>query len=725
MSYLQPVSDKKGLSPAWFPTNFQAIIWRNWGIVPKKNIAAALGCTEKQVSLSAEELGLNPKITEKPAWMKRGYLTIIRNNWHIASYEQLLHLLEIDEKELAFILKEDDFMWHKMGQFKPFTDKNTYRELTEDEKNATKKIKEIAFECKEFRNYFDNSFDFLNEFYKKNTKNSGVVTNNDGFRIAYSYFALYGDPLLNEELDPYPEELLRQYGQAGVNGIWLQGILYQLVDFKFDSTMSKDRKKRIYNLKKLIERAEKYNIGVYLYLNEPRAMPIEFFEKYPHLKGEQEDNNFAMCTSQPEVQDYLYNGTKQLFTEAKGLAGFFTISMSENLTNCYSRIASDKIKCERCKERSPAVVVAEVNNILAKGAHDADIKAKAISWTWAWKDEWAKDAIDLLCENQIVQCTSEEGLITNVGGIKGSVRDYTISQPGPGEKSKAIWEYAAKRGFQISAKIQINNTWELSCIPYIPALNLIEAHIRNLTEQSISNFHLCWTLGGYPSINMQLADYLVKNQKNTTADFLNIIFGEELGGKVYEAQKILSNAFAEFPFHIGVAYAAPQNFGVSAPFYMQNTGYNATMIGFPYDDIDGWRAIYPINIYESQMQKVADGMESALMNFQKIENSANKLINDMILNVEAVACHMRSVCNHIKFVRSRNEGNYANIITAIKNEKQNVVNLIKLKQKDSRIGFEASNHYFYTMQDLVEKLINLDWCEKTAKTTFQDFKFFC
>ena len=714
MSILQPVSNKKSVSPVWFPSNFQAVIWRNWGIVPAKNIAAALKCTEKQAKNSAEELGLDPNMAANPIWKKRGYLTVIRNNWHIASYEQILALLDIGESELAFILKEDDFMWGKMGAFKPFAEDSIYRELTKDEKLKTEKIRNVVLGYRESNGCPDNSFDFLGEFYNETRENDNlghIAAKNEGFRIAYSYFALYGDPLLDEKLDPYPEELLKRYARIGVNGVWLQGILYQLADFKFDLNMSKDREKRIANLNKLIDRAAKYNIGVYLYMNEPRAMYGEFFKKYPALKGEREYDTFAMCTSQPEVREYLYEATKQLFSEAKGLAGFIAITMSENLTNCYSRANPENMECEACKKRRPAEVVAEVNNILAKGAHDANPSAKAISWTWAWGDGWAKEAIDLLRENQIVQCTSEEGLKTDIGGTKGSVLDYTISQPGPGEKSKSSWKHAAGLGLGLSAKVQINNTWELSTIPYIPAFDLVEAHIKNLLKQNINNFQYCWTLGGYPSINMQLTDYLTKNPEKGSADFLNGIFGQELGQKVYEAQKIFSGAFAQFPFHIGVAYSAPQNFGVSAPFHMQKTGYGATMIGFPYDDINSWRSIYPVDAYESQMQKTAGKMEESLKKFNELGNQGNKLLDEIILNVEAASCNMRSVCNHIKFVVARNSGDRPNMLEAIKKERETVTRLIELRKKDSRIGFEASNHYFYTMQDLREKLINLDFCE--------------
>ena len=39
-------------------------------------------------------------------------------------------------------------------------------------------------------------------------------------------------------------------------------------------------------------------------------------------------------------------------------------------------------------------------------------------------------------------------------------------------------------------------------------------------------------------------------------------------------------------------------------------------------------------------------------------------------------------------------------------EIKNVCVLFEIARRDSRIGFEASNHYYYTLNDLVEKVIN-------------------
>ncbi len=107
---------------------------------------------------------------------------------------------------------------------------------------------------------------------------------------------------MTPELDPFPEALLAEYARMGIKGVWLQGILYQLVHFPFDPELSAGYEIRIANLKKLIERAAQYDIGIYLYLNEPRAMNDTFFLKHPELRGTREGDFWAMCTSRPAVR---------------------------------------------------------------------------------------------------------------------------------------------------------------------------------------------------------------------------------------------------------------------------------------------------------------------------------------------------------------------------------------------------------------------------------------
>jgi hypothetical protein len=54
------------------------------------------------------------------------------------------------------------------------------------------------------------------------------------------------------------------------------------------------------------------------------------------------------------------------------------------------------------------------------------------------------------------------------------------------------------------AKIQAGNTWELSAVPYIPAVAHVAQHMANLRDTGVEGLMLSWTLGGYPSPNLEV-----------------------------------------------------------------------------------------------------------------------------------------------------------------------------------------------------------------------------
>src|SRR5690606_21043309 len=95
----------------------------------------------------------------------------------------------------------------------------------------------------------------------------------DSLRYCYSYFALYGDPLLEKHADPYPEGLLARLAKSGVNGVWLQAVLHKLAPCPWQPQRSARFEERLKNLRRLVARAKQFGIQIFLYLNEPRAMP--------------------------------------------------------------------------------------------------------------------------------------------------------------------------------------------------------------------------------------------------------------------------------------------------------------------------------------------------------------------------------------------------------------------------------------------------------------------
>src|ERR1017187_8464153 len=98
-------------------------------------------------------------------------------------------------------------------------------------------------------------------------------------------------------------------------------------------------------------------------------------------------------------------------------------------------------------------------------------------------------------------------------------------------------------------------------------------------------------------------------------------FGRELAPQVVSAWQEYSAAFSEFPFHGSLVYRAPMQVGPANLLWDEPTGYHASMVGFPYDDLDGWRAVYPPDVFIGQFEKVATGFAQAHTNlaaaFQK------------------------------------------------------------------------------------------------------------
>ncbi|MFC5407581.1 hypothetical protein [Cohnella soli] len=863
---LQENRDNPALALPHFPVRYQAVIWRNWGLVPVGKIAEVLGATVAQIREAAAALGLaEPAVNIEAKWQERGYITIIRDNWHLLPVAQLLQLLGWTEERLSFTLKEDDFLWIKLGSLKPWTESVRYRELTAAERKRTEQLKEVVAagigkngEASNTRpERLEQPFDFLAQYKQTVTRHipgreaaadeirldvpwtievpigmpliaasaerfvnnhaqawgvrwaireeqasrfaaedgpvvrfavapdasrlaeshtiaveadeitigavdeagsmrglqwlagqmkrtgvpyviAGTYRRNSKIdtRIIYSYSAVYGDPFLEPELDPYPDELLERLSELGVNGVWLQSVLYSLVPWVPALELSVDWEKRIVGLRLLVMRAAKYGIGVYLYCNEPRSMPVSFFDSRPEWQGHTEDGQAMLCTSHPEVQELLSGAVSFLFREVPDLAGLFTISMSENWTHCYSRAAGGQTNCPRCSKRSPGEVTSEVNRLIAQGAFREKPDARILVWTWGWAADWGwtdeefNTAIAGLPNNVTVMCVSEEAIPTNIAGIPGKVIDYSISVIGPGEKSLQTWQRARARGLRTAAKVQFNNTWECSAIPFLPVFQQIETHLNRLAASGVSTLMLSWTLGGYPSLNLELAaEYYWETEatrsgivtKSGVSELLQGKFGDAAGRAIIQATAAFSQAFREFPFELSVLYVAPQNYGPANLLHLQPTGQTATMIGYPYDDLAGWRSIYPESSFAAQFKKLSVGWKKGLGLLEKarkhVPRSSESDFDDMATAATGAYLHFYSTYLQIEFVRARNRyltSKSADVrlkacrklIALAVMEADNVRQLLALVNRDSRIGFEASNHYYYTVQDLMEKMLN-------------------
>ncbi len=714
-----------------FPTRMHAFIWRNWTVVEPDRLAKVLGTTPENVRAVAESMGLPPSPAIPAEFRTRGYITILRRNWHLLPYEQLLTLLDMTPTELAHTLREDDFLIQKFGNHKPACEPIRYVGPDAGATARASRIREIV--RKEFGAEMlatgEPRFAFIERLSRVDPDRKPTPPaepSRAGPRYIYSYFALYGDPLMTPELDPFPDGLLQRLAELGIRGVWMHTVLRQLAPSDLFPEFGAGHETRLANLRRLVERARRYGIGIYLYVNEPRAMPRAFFEKHPEIEGVHEGPFAAMCTSTPQVRRWLTDSLAHVFRSMPDLAGVFTITASENLTSCASHFQHRG--CPRCKDRAAADIIAEVNVAVQAGVHRGSPEAQVICWDWGWDDSWAADAIARLPKNVWFMSVSEWATPVTRGGVKGTVGEYSISVVGPGPRASRHWAVARQHGLRTVAKVQVNNTWELSAVPYLPVLDLVAEHCANLAAAGVDGMMLSWTLGGYPSPNLQVAQRLNRQpppDRNATLDAVaRERFGVEGAPHARRAWTAFSEAFREFPYDAVVLYNAPQQYGPANLLHAKRTGYRSTMVGFPYDDVDGWRGPYPADVFASQMEKVAAGWKAGLPELQKAvqaappESAADARAE--LAFAEAAQLHFQSVADQTRFTVARNalqadkaptgEARKAlvdQVRRAMENEIATARRLFTLAREDSRIGYEASNHYYYVPVDLVEKVVNV------------------
>jgi hypothetical protein len=156
------------------------------------------------------------------------------------------------------------------------------------------------------------------------------------------------------------------------------------------------------------------------------------------------------------------------------------------------------------------------------------------------------------------------------------------------------------------------------------------------------------------------------------------------------------------------------------------------MVGFPYDHVDAWRAIYPAEVLAGQIRKISSawnqGMDRWARVCDKAETPAQRADAESDRRVATAAgLHFASVANQVEFVLARNalktssqpaerEANTATLQRIAREEIAIARQMFALTRQDSRIGYEASNHYYYYPLDMVEKVINCEYILQQMKS---------
>ncbi len=696
------IEEKEYPLPPYFPNKMYMAIFRLWDTVKAEKIAEGLDIPLETILSAANDMGL-PKQKNMEDWPKRGYITTIKNAWHILPYEQLLKILDLNEQQLAAALKDEDFLDAKLGNFKPYCETVKEEKPTAEQKEQLAKIKEIM--QSDFSDMFSGAkpFGFFDNPIED--EKSIIIDDEDELRLIYSYCGLYATALDRDVKISYPEELLKRYRASGVNAIWIPVVLYQITPFVFDESYSEGWEMRQERLKELVKLAANYGIKVYLYLNEPRSMPNEFFKKHPELKGAVEGPYTALCMSDNRVLEYIKNAVTMVCKAVPNLGGFFLINVSENLTHCKSRETKTE-SCPKCENTPIEETIASIITTVYEAAQAVSPAIRTIAWTWSWKYYMSQEqmfrCIDLIPEGVIIQTTSERHKDICIGGIEWQTDEYSMSIPGPSDFSVSVWNYARSKGHEVSAKVQVNDTWECSTMPFLPVFDLIREHMINLRAANVRHLMLSWTLGGYPSVNLKVATECIKNPDESAYDELLKREYGEYWQIVKDSASIFSKAFREFPFHIDSLRMGPQNPGPANLLYenpLTKHGFYATMTCFSYDTIDIWRGVYPKDVYVNQLKKLSTMWQEGLKLIEQMPDCDYKQA--------AIGGYLLFYSSYLQteFIMNREGTDYELLAYIAEEERRAAKDMYDLMVKNSTIGYEAANHYYFYKSQLAEKVI--------------------
>jgi hypothetical protein len=123
------------------------------------------------------------------------------------------------------------------------------------------------------------------------------------------------------------------------------------------------------------------------------------------------------------------------------------------------------------------------------------------------------------------------------------------------------------------------------------------------------------------------------------------------------------------------------------------------------------------------LEKVASGFETGLQlliaGTQRNQSSPSesRALAEELNVAEAAAIHFKSAANQARFNGDRERlakaGDRAQAMpllvsleATLRDELRLARRLFEIQSRDARIGFEASNHYFYVPIDLMEKVVN-------------------
>lgn len=393
----------------------------------------------------------------------------------------------------------------------------------------------------------------------------------------------------------YDDAALRGIVDSGFNAIWVHGILRNMVRTDVFPGLGRRSARHRSAMRTLIERAGRFGIRVMVYMQPPRALPIDdpFWHRHPDVGGHEVDfmtcDEFkvryrSLCTSTADVQRYLREAAARLASELPGLGGVILITASEFPSHCWARCGAmvdvsgnlgpyNPPACPRCADRAPGDIVAEIVRQVRDGIRSQSRRTRVVAWNWSWtayEKAPCTGIIAQLPKDVVVMADFERGGARTIMGKPRVMDEYSLSYAGPSASFKRTRDDAQARGLEVMAKLQLGTTHELATVPNLPLIGSLHAKAVGMREAGVNDFMGCWNFGNMATVNtaafnrFMLADRLPGRKQALTAFAADYFPGCD-AAPVVEAWEQFGEAMQCYPFSIPFLYNSPINYTLAYP----------------------------------------------------------------------------------------------------------------------------------------------------------------
>jgi hypothetical protein len=553
----------------------------------------------------------------------------------------------------------------------------------------------------------------------------------------------------------YTRESLAQIAGHGFDAIWVRGRLRELVDSRVFPQLNTPRHaERLENLAALAERGRAQGVSLYIYFNEPLAIKNDdpFWLGHEDLRGtsyqhiEHAGPMSALCTSHPRTVSYFKDSVQQVMEGIPGLGGVILITTSEYHTHCWShhllrslddgfnKVNTEPLACERCRDREPADVVAELISIWTSAAAGVEPSPRVLAWNWSWNmwyEDPQREVIDRLPKGVEIMADWERGGTRRVNGRETKIDEYSLGYAGPSERFISTCKEARRHGMPVHAKLQIGTTHEITTVPNLPLIGNLHAKLCGLVDLGIDGAMLCWNCGCALTLNSQAVGLFGRDAEGYLDrdrffyDLVHDYFGEIDAGPVVEAWLGFASAFDHYPFSIRFVYKSPINY---APAYPLTTRFCDRPMG------PSWLCHEWGDRLEDCLDKISlDELIDETGCMSRLFAEANVGYQEALTPAggeagrhrfeerscaSMIGCHLRSVLNIMKFHRWKRNQMQAMGLSApcdvplddagaeiLSDEHRNALDALHLVREDPRLGYhQEAQAYMYDADRIRRKL---------------------